>query len=1146
MSSSENLTQLKSRLSPAKQALLENRLRGGIKLDSQTNSPQEELPKIVLNPDEENQKFPLTDVQQAYWIGRQNLFDLGNVASQAYLEIDTINLDLELFEKAWQQLIKRHGMLRAIVLPDGQQQILAEVPDYKIKVLDLRKETPEIVSSQLADIRSHLSHQKLPSDRWPLFSIQASLLNNQKTRLHFNFDVLICDVSGLGIISRELTQLMQNPETVLPPLELSFRDYVLAEIAFHNSETYHRSLKYWQNRLANLPPSPELPLLKNLTSIKHPQFVRRTKKLAPDSWQRLKQKATQINITPSGLLLAAFAEILTTWSKNPQFSLNLTLFNPLPLHPQVNQIVGDFTSVTLLAVDNSKQESFEVRTQRIQKQLWESLDRRYVSGVQVLRELARNRGQASAAFMPVVFTSSLIQSSQNQQSVPMSWLGELVYSITQTPQVYLDHQVFEDAGTLILHWDAVEEVFPEKLLDDMFAAYSNFLEDLANKEELWQTKTRQFLPAEQLQQLAKINETDTLVHQTNLLHKLFFDRVAQHPQQAAIITENRTLTYQELSDRVNQIAHQLRQKGIRPNQLVAIVMEKGWEQIVAALGILASGAAYVPIDPGLPSERRSHLLQETEAQFILTQSWLETALEFPENIIRFCIDTSETSSFPTPLEPIQKPSDLAYVIYTSGSTGLPKGVTIDHQGAVNTILDINQRFNVKYQDRVFALSSLSFDLSVYDIFGTLAAGGTIVIPDANATKDPDRWLQLIAKYQVTIWNSVPTLMQMLVEYAASRSQLLPQSLRLILLSGDWLPLNLPNQIRAVFEQAQVISLGGATEASIWSILYPIEQVDPTWKSIPYGRPMRHQRFYVLNEALEQCPIWVTGQLYIGGIGLAQGYWRNPEKTNASFIIHPQTQERLYKTGDLGRYLPDGNIEFIGREDFQVKVNGHRIELGEIEVTLKQHSSVKEAIVTAIGESQENKQLVAYIVPNSEEISNLFEGENADFFQESKTAEWRNFLQKKLPEYMVPADFFILNTLPLTSNGKIDRRALPAPKSTRPKNSLVYVKPQTEVEQMIAAIWQEILQIEKVGIHDNFFELGGNSLLLIRTQVKLQEIFTQELPIMEMINSPNIDSLAKYFTQKQTKQTATDRGLNRAEYRKQKIENRKQKVIPNPS
>ncbi|MEM9007267.1 MAG: amino acid adenylation domain-containing protein [Cyanobacteria bacterium P01_F01_bin.86] len=335
------------------------------------------------------------------------------------------------------------------------------------------------------------------------------------------------------------------------------------------------------------------------------------------------------------------------------------------------------------------------------------------------------------------------------------------------------------------------------------------------------------------------------------------------------------------------------------------------------------------------------------------------------------------SGFSTPLAAIQKASDLAYVIYTSGSTGNPKGVMIDHRGAVNTVLDINQRFNVTSQDHVFALSSLSFDLSVYDIFGTLAAGGTIVIPDANATKDPAHWIKLMAQQQVSVWNSVPALMQMLVDYAAGHPDLLPDSLRLVMLSGDWLPLNLPERIRGLCKDVQLVSLGGATEASIWSILYPIERIEPTWKSIPYGRPMANQHIYVFNDVLEPCPEWVSGQLYIGGIGLAKGYWENEEKTNASFIVHPQTQERLYRTGDLGRYLPGGDIEFLGREDFQVKVRGHRIELGEIEAKLQQHTTIKEVVVTAVGGSRENKQLVAYVVPESEESSKLFEIENID-------------------------------------------------------------------------------------------------------------------------------------------------------------------------
>lgn len=451
----------------------------------------------------------------------------------------------------------------------------------------------------------------------------------------------------------------------------------------------------------------------------------------------------------------------------------------------------------------------------------------------------------------------------------------------------------------------------------MFAAYCCFLERLANEEKLWREPTRQLLLPERLEQLAALNATNTPIPETILLHSLFFEQASRYPQQAAVVTSQQTLTYRELSNRAYQLGHQLRQLGARPNQLVAIVMHKGWEQVAATLGVLAAGAAYVPIDPDLPTERRWYLLEQTQVQWVLTQSWLDTSLEWPENVTRLCADILDSPNS-SPLEWVQQPDDLAYVIFTSGSTGKPKGVAIAHRSAVNTILDINQRFNVRLEDRVFALSSLSFDLSVYDIFGTLATGGTIVIPDATATKDPSHWLQLMRQQQVTLWNSVPALMQMLVNYTAGHCERLPQSLRLVLLSGDWLPVSLPEQIRALCPDVQVVSLGGATEASIWSILYPIEQVDPTWRSIPYGRPMANQYFYVLNAALEPCPIWVPGQLYIGGIGLALGYWRDEEKTNASFMIHPRTQERLYKTGDLGRYLPDGNIEFLGREDFQVK------------------------------------------------------------------------------------------------------------------------------------------------------------------------------------------------------------------------------------
>jgi amino acid adenylation domain-containing protein len=1278
---------------------------------------KQQLPKIIPNLEERNQPFPLTDIQQAYLIGRSDAFELGNIATHGYREIETVSLTVTQVEHAFRQLIDRHDMLRVIILEDGQQKILPSVPPYEIQIIDLRGQNKEV---KLAQIRERLSHQILKTEQWPLFEIVATLLEENRIRFHISFDVLIGDAWSFQLIGAELAQIIQNPDLILPYLSLSFRDYVLAEIALRKTELYQASLTYWQNRLTTLPASPELPLEKNLAAITNPRFVRRSGTLEPKTWQRLKQKASQTGITPSGLILAAFAEILTIWSRKSSFTINLTLFNRLPLHPEVNQIIGDFTSSSLLAVDNSEKNSFTVRAKRIQAQLWEDLDHRYVSGVKVLRELARLQGRTTGALMPVVFTSTLTQ-NQHQSSLPT----EVVYSLSQTSQVYLDHQVSEIADALVFNWDAIEELFPVGVLDDMFATYCKLLERLANDAEIWDASTRLLLPSSNLEQITASNKTkQDFIQKNSLLHTLFFEQVSINAHNTAIITSNSRITYQELGDRSLTLAHQLKTLGVEPNQLVAVVMEKGWEQIVATLGILASGAAYVPIDPDLPNERRLYLLQETQVQQILTQSWLDTTLIWPENIQRIYVDKLDVSSSPK-FSIETTPQDLAYVIYTSGSTGTPKGVMINHQGVVNTILDINQRFNITDQDRVLALSSLSFDLSVYDIFGTLAAGGTIIIPDANQTKEPSHWRELIIQHGVTIWNSVPALMQMFLDDLQTEP-IFQNSLRLVLLSGDWLPLNLPERIWNIGEEIEIISLGGATEASIWSILYPIQEINSNWKSIPYGRPMANQYFYILNDHLEPCPIGVTGQLYIGGKGLAKGYWQNEEKTKASFIIHPQTQERLYKTGDLGRYLSDENIEFLGREDFQVKVNGYRIELGEIEITLKQHSAIKDAIV-----SVEQQQLVAYLIPEQKlesiefklkqlgikelesqfiqlpkrnfdetltqtyfqrqtyrqflsqpillnqfsqliscllqlnlpefplpkyryasagslypvqvyllikpnkiegleagfyyyqpkehqlilvnsysEINSQFYGNNQAIFEQSAFAlfligelkaiipiygdkardfclleagymsqllmetaskeeigfcpigdlefaplrdslhlessqillhsfvggkidpawlkQWyqpqqttsiteqlRQFLRDKLPEYMVPSVYMLIDSIPLTANGKVDRKLLPKPDIFRLSNYLEFIAPQTDIEKAISEIWQKSLNLDKVGIYDNFFDLGGNSFLATQVLAQMRQSFQVDLKIRKFFETPRIADLALLITEKES-------------------------------
>ena len=1105
--------------------------------DQGVEQDNNEQVSIIPAPENKYQPFPLTDIQQAYWVGRNQNFYLGNIATHGYIEIDCSDLDILQLKQAWQKLIEHHDMLRAVVLASGEQQILEQVPAYEIEVLDLRSSSPSAIGEQLEAIRQRLSHEILPSEQWPLFKIRATRLDEERTRIHLSLDALMADAWSIRLMIQQWQQLYENPQTVLPPLEISFRDYVLSELLLKDTAKYQQAQKYWFNR--DLPPAPELPFALHPSAVTKPLFKRHTAQLETCQWQQLKQRATTANLTPTAVLLTAFADILNYWSQSPKFTINLTLFNRFPLHPQVNQLVGDFTSLTLLEVDHSIADSFTSRAQRLQKQLWQDLDHNYVSGVEVQRELRRQRSNTQP--MGVVFTSTLGLNTLTDNT-SLNQLGEVVYSISQTPQVWLDNQVVEEDGALVFNWDVLEELFPEGLIEDMFATYCNWLQKLANTDTAWEETHPQLLPPAQLAQHSAVNNTSVPISQETL-HGLFQKQVTVRSQSPAVITPQQTLTYQELYQLANSLGHRLRQLGATPNTIVAVIMEKGWEQIVAVLGILMSGAAYLPISPEFPQERQWYLLEVGQVQLVVTQPQLEENLSLPEGIECLSINQKELNTAPKePIESVQTPDDLAYVIYTSGSTGNPKGVMIDHKGAVNTILDINLRFGVGVNDRVLALSALSFDLSVYDIFGMLAAGGAIVMPSPAPTrrKDPGHWLELINTHQVTLWNTVPALMQMLIEHLSGRTDQQVGNLRLALLSGDWLPVNLPSQIQSLWSTIQVISLGGATEASIWSILYPIEKVEPNWKSIPYGKPMDNQRFYVLNQCMQPTPTWVSGELYIGGIGLAKGYWQDEEKTKNSFITDPVTEERLYKTGDNGRYLPNGDIEFLGREDFQVKINGYRIELGEIESALKQHPAVKEAVVNSY-----NNKLVAYLIPDQGLIGNnlinpssasqpeqlsgvvlnpieamefqLKQPELPQFFSpqpeggyKSIYTEMHNYLKQKLPSYMVPNECVILETLPLTANGKVDRKALPIPDTAKSQSEIIYVAPRNSVEEQLAQIWGDLLEVSQVGIHDNFFELGGDSLGATRVISRIREIFEVDFPLQNFFEAPTVKNVAEYL------------------------------------
>ncbi|WP_020588915.1 hybrid non-ribosomal peptide synthetase/type I polyketide synthase [Desulfobacter curvatus] len=1052
-----------------------------------------EYPQVVPDPGHRYDPFPLTDVQQAYWIGRSGGLVLGNVSCHVYLEVEIANLDIDRLNAAVSKLVKRHEMLRAVVLSDGCQQILDHVSEYDIKVEDMKGLDSEQIQVKISKIRHQMSHQILPSETGPLFEIRASMFNRTITRLHVSFDLLIGDGWSFNILIKDLSQYYFDPKANLPPVEVNFRDYVLTQEELKKSDLYQQAMAYWRERVTQLPAAPELPLQKKTNEIKDQRFIRLQSRMEKDRWETLKKRAAKSGLTPSGLLLAAFSEILARWNKLSDFTITLTMFNRLPLHPQVNDIVGDFTTLTLLEVNHDGHDAFETRARKIQERLWKDLEYRHVSGVEALRELNRQRSDDTIINFPIVFTSvlSYTGSSDNASSIslPEGLPINLVYGISQTPQVWLDHQIYEQKGALSFVWDVVDGIFPEGMLDDMFESYCRLINHLADEKNFQQKLP--LLPETQIKTRKTVNYTDAPISEERL-HTLFYKQACQQPEHVAIITPKLIMSYDELANRSQAVGEILQAEGSLPNTLVGVVMEKGWEQVVAVLGTLYSGAAYLPIEPSLPRERIHHLLENGDVNLVLTQSWLENEIDWPEGIKRFSVDQVSFSGRRKRFIPLQTIDDLAYVIYTSGSTGLPKGVMIDHKGAVNTILDINERFSIGPQDKVLALAELNFDLSVYDIFGSLAAGGAIVIPSPDEKKDPAHWFELMNKTGVTIWNSVPAMMSMMTEYLSAKPVRTIKDLRIILLSGDKIPVSLPEKIEVITENADTISLGGATEASIWSILFPVKEYNKQSKTIPYGRPMRNQKFHVLNKTMEDCPVWVPGDLYISGAGLSTGYWKDIDRTEKSFIQNEHTGERLYKTGDIGRYLLDGNIEFLGREDFQVKIAGYRIELGEIEETLKGYPGVQDAIVSV----QSEKHLVAYLVA-SKDLNNF----------EIKV---KTYLKEKLPDYMIPDFFTQLETFPLNQNGKVDRKRLPAINHSSTDHNKKMIPPETWIEKDLFEIWQSFLNTNDFGIEDNFFSLGGDSISAVRLINQINDKFLMNLTIKNLMQHPNIKDFAKFI------------------------------------
>ena len=535
--------------------------------------------------------------------------------------------------------------------------------------------------------------------------------------------------------------------------------------------------------------------------------------------------------------------------------------------------------------------------------------------------------------------------------------------------------------------------------------------------------------------------------------------------------------------------------GIKKEETVAVFMEKGWEQVVAVYGILFAGAVYLPIDIHNPKERVEKILRDSGTRIILVQKQADE--QDTEWLHEWdCISVSGLKNDSEYKAQENKAGDLAYVIYTSGTTGMPKGVMITHHNAVNTIQDINDRYQITEEDTAFGISNFHFDLSVYDVFGILGAGGKLVLPDPECGKDPAHWIQWMNQENITVWNSVPTFVEMLAEYEEYQRQVTSQSLRLIMMSGDWVPVSLPGRIRNLFQNVEIVALGGATEGSIWSNHFEIPEVVPEdWKSTPYGKPLANQKYYILDQNMEDCPDWVPGTLYIAGDGVAQGYLNDKEKTEEKFVVLDRNGERLYCTGDMGRYWNDGNIEFLGRLDNQVKINGYRVELGEIEAAVSDIFPENRSVVIPI---KRNNGIV---------IIGIVEGK---LYYDEKIIKKK--LESTIPKYEIPKRIFNINEFPLTDNGKINRKKLAEEYQYEEENNKEKTEITTPLERGLLDEYENILGI-RVSVDKEFFSIGGDSLNALKLIRKINEKYNIVITIKDLYENASVRKLAKRIIEK---------------------------------
>lgn len=1029
----------------------------------------------------------LSYAQQRMWFLQQL-----NPASPAYNLCNAIRVrgqfDAGLLRLALSEIMRRHEALRtAFRLSDGiPQQVINPAEPINLPVIDLSSLPDEEREIEIRHRAAEEASRPFDLAEGPLLRVGLLELSAEDRVVLFTMHHIVSDGWSMDVLIRELTLLYQafvaGSPSPLGDLPIQYSDFSEWQRDWLQGDVLNGQLDFWKGQLAGIPQSLELPTDRPRSAQESFEGGSHSFVLPERLYQSLKVVCEREDATPFMVLLGTFQTLLSRYSGQTDIVVGSSVANRN--RAQIEGLIGFFVNTLVLRADLSANPTFKDLIRQVRDTVLKAYDHQDLPFEKIVDELNPERSRNTNPLFQVGF--SLHHVASQTMELPRVTLSPVKIEGV-TAKFDLSLEMFDSSqgitGLFVYKKALFDASTIARMADHFLILLGGMIEDVRSRV----LEARMTSESEREQVIERWNDTRRDYASTSTLQDLFERQARRTPDKVAVEVGHKRLTFRELDEQANRIANYLRSVGVGPETLVGLCVERSTEMVAGALGIMKAGGAYIPLDPGYPLERLTYILEHARAAVLLTQEHLRAGLPADSAQV-VCLDSdheriAQQSSLPPPVE--RERESLAYVIYTSGSTGKPKGVQIPHQALVNFLCSMQQSPGLREQDVLLAVTPLSFDIAGLEIYLPLIIGAKLVIATQAEAYDSGLLADKLASARATVMQATPATWRMLLESGWQGSKQL-----CVLCGGEAITEKLAASLLQA--NASVWNMYGPTETTIWST---IENLDIANGPISIGRPIANTEIYILDESLNPVPIGVPGELHIGGDGLARGYLDRADLTADKFIPNQfgnSAGARLYKTGDLARYLEDGRIECLGRADYQVKVRGHRIELGDIEAALDQHPLIQACAVTVRKDERGDNRLVAYMVCDKNNPLTI--------------TELRDYLKGKLPDYMLPSLFVKLDALPLTPNGKVDRRSLPAPDESRPEMKSRFVMPNTLVERELAGMWSEILGVAEVGMRDNFFELGGHSLLLTRLHTRLAKSFNVHLNLRDLFDAPTVTEM----------------------------------------